>query len=51
MTMNSPVFRDMFMFPQPPDAETIDGCPVVRLLDLASELREFLGVLFVSSEG
>ena len=40
----SPVFRDMFAFPQPcaGDDETYEGCPVVHMPDAADELQPFL---------
>ena len=37
----SPVFKDLFSVPQPADAETMDGCPVVHLADSATDLRHF----------
>ncbi|TBU54713.1 hypothetical protein BD310DRAFT_961258 [Dichomitus squalens] len=37
----SPVFRDLFSVPQPEDAETMDGCQIVRVSDSASDLRHF----------
>ena len=37
----SPVFKDLFSVPQPEDAETMDGCPVVHLADSATDLRHF----------
>ncbi|KAF7360036.1 hypothetical protein MVEN_00731400 [Mycena venus] len=42
----SPVFHDMLGFPQPEDAPTIDGCPVVQLSDDENDLRSFLKALF-----
>ncbi|TFY53344.1 hypothetical protein EVJ58_g9505 [Rhodofomes roseus] len=41
----SEVFRDLFSVPQPPDDETVDGCPIVHLSDTDIALREFLLVL------
>ncbi|KAJ7494257.1 hypothetical protein B0H11DRAFT_2392461 [Mycena galericulata] len=35
--------------PQPPDAEAIDGCPVVRLHDSAADVTCFLKAIFDSS--
>ncbi|KAJ7753392.1 hypothetical protein DFH07DRAFT_513347 [Mycena maculata] len=49
LAARSPVFKDMLAFPQPADAETIDGCPVVRLPDSATEVTHFLRALFDSS--
>ncbi|TCD63776.1 hypothetical protein EIP91_004959 [Steccherinum ochraceum] len=42
----SPVFRDLFTVPQPPDGETMDGCPVIRLQDPKEDMENFLKVLF-----
>ncbi|OCH87259.1 hypothetical protein OBBRIDRAFT_889927 [Obba rivulosa] len=38
LSRQSQVFHDMFAIPQPQDAEHIEGCPVVRLSDDASDL-------------
>ena len=39
----SPVFKDMFAFPQnPTDCETYDGCPLVHMPDVVQDLRPFL---------
>ncbi|KAF7978940.1 hypothetical protein HWV62_44155 [Athelia sp. TMB] len=47
LAQSSPVFRDMFAFPQPPleDAQLVDGCPVVHLSDSAKEVRYILRAL------
>ncbi|KAJ7490875.1 hypothetical protein FB451DRAFT_1221307 [Mycena latifolia] len=45
----SPVFHDMLSFPQPPDSELIEGCPVVHLHDSAAEVTVFLKAIFDSS--
>lgn len=42
----SEVFRDMFMIPQPPDAERWEGCPIVHLSDTAADLNHVLSVLY-----
>ncbi|KAJ7611824.1 hypothetical protein FB45DRAFT_803914 [Roridomyces roridus] len=42
----SPVFQDMLSFPQPPDSELVEGCPIVRLQDSAEEVAVFLKALF-----
>ncbi|KAJ7612156.1 hypothetical protein FB45DRAFT_1037077 [Roridomyces roridus] len=42
----SPVFRDMLVFPQPPDSELVDGCPLVLLHDSEMEVTVFLKALF-----
>ncbi|KAF7353993.1 hypothetical protein MVEN_01086000 [Mycena venus] len=41
-----PVFADMLAFPQPEDAETLDGCPVLHLDDSAADTMYFLKALF-----
>ena len=41
----SPVFRDLFSVPPPVDMETVEGCPVVRLPDAPSDLRNFLYIV------
>lgn len=33
----SEIFSDMLAMPQPPDAEKVDGCPLVRLVDTAQD--------------
>ncbi|TCD60222.1 hypothetical protein EIP91_010530 [Steccherinum ochraceum] len=45
---NSDVFRDMFTIPQPTDAETWEGCPVVQLQDSKVDLVYVLRALFDS---
>ncbi|KAJ7142079.1 hypothetical protein C8R43DRAFT_1238195 [Mycena crocata] len=45
----SPVYKDMLSFPQPRDAETIEGCPVVRLPDSAVDVTCFFRAIFDSS--
>ncbi|KAJ7059599.1 hypothetical protein C8F01DRAFT_1026258 [Mycena amicta] len=42
---HSVVFADMGSLPPPPDAETYDGCPLVRLPDSASDIRCLLKAL------
>ncbi|KAJ7932808.1 hypothetical protein B0H13DRAFT_1701204 [Mycena leptocephala] len=49
LAARSPVFKDMLSFTQPPDAETIDGCPVVRLPDSAADVTRFFKAIFDSS--
>nr|GAT45809.1 predicted protein [Mycena chlorophos] len=46
LARHSPVFRDMLAFPQPADAELVDGCPLVRLHDAEEEVTPFLRALF-----
>ena len=49
LSQASPVFKDMFAFPQPiagtSDAESYDGCPLVHMPDAARDLRYFLKAL------
>ncbi|KAJ7119171.1 hypothetical protein C8R44DRAFT_673523 [Mycena epipterygia] len=46
LAARSPVFQDMLGFPQPPDSELVEGCPLVRLLDSALEVTTFLKAIF-----
>ncbi|KAJ7612069.1 hypothetical protein FB45DRAFT_843338 [Roridomyces roridus] len=43
----SPVFKDMLSFPQPADAELVEGCPVVHLPDAPEEVTVFLKAIFL----
>jgi hypothetical protein len=36
----------MLSFPQPADAELVEGCPLVRLLDPDVEVTPFLKAIF-----
>ncbi|KAF7974951.1 hypothetical protein HWV62_11013 [Athelia sp. TMB] len=47
LAQSSPVFKDMFMIPQPPieDTQLVEGCPVVCLSDSAEEVRYVLRAL------
>ncbi|KAJ7184652.1 hypothetical protein C8R46DRAFT_1299939 [Mycena filopes] len=49
LAARSPVFKDMLSFTQPSDAETIEGCPVVRLPDSAVDVTCFFRAIFDSS--
>ncbi|KAJ7504861.1 hypothetical protein B0H11DRAFT_1979671 [Mycena galericulata] len=51
LAARSAVFRDMIAFPQPvsDDTELIDGSPVVRLHDSASDVEVFLRAIFDSN--
>ncbi|TRM66463.1 hypothetical protein BD626DRAFT_425846, partial [Schizophyllum amplum] len=42
LTSQSPVLADMFSIPQPPDAQTIDGLPVVVFPDAPEEVLHWL---------
>ncbi|KAI0342599.1 hypothetical protein BDW22DRAFT_1357039 [Trametopsis cervina] len=46
LAMHSPLFRDMFSMPQPGDAETFEGCPVVRLQDSAFHIEWLFSALY-----
>ncbi|KAJ7611820.1 hypothetical protein FB45DRAFT_1037458 [Roridomyces roridus] len=43
----SAVFKDMLSFPQPVDAELVEGCPVVHLTDAPAEVTVFLKAIFL----
>ncbi|KAJ7490865.1 hypothetical protein FB451DRAFT_1124420 [Mycena latifolia] len=47
LAARSAVFQDMLSFPQPPDSELVEGCPLVRLQDAEIEVSEFLKAIFV----
>ncbi|KAJ7119178.1 hypothetical protein C8R44DRAFT_673543 [Mycena epipterygia] len=49
LAARSPVFKDMLSFPQPPDSETFDECPVVKLPDSAADTTCFFKAIFDSS--
>ncbi|KAJ7932802.1 hypothetical protein B0H13DRAFT_2307459 [Mycena leptocephala] len=46
LATHSSVFKDMLSFPQPPDSELVEGCPLVRLPDSDKEVTPFLKALF-----
>ncbi|KAJ3522952.1 hypothetical protein NM688_g8800 [Phlebia brevispora] len=46
LALHSDVFRDMLMLPRVDLLETLDGCPVVRLTDRASDLAVFFTALY-----
>ncbi|KAJ7494290.1 hypothetical protein B0H11DRAFT_2004025 [Mycena galericulata] len=46
LARHSPIFQDMLSFPQPPDSEIIEGCPLVRLADSPGEVAIFLRAIF-----
>jgi hypothetical protein len=48
LAARSPVFQDMFSFPQPPNLELIEGCPLVHLSDPALQVTPFLRAIFDS---
>ncbi|KAF8127526.1 hypothetical protein K438DRAFT_2000673 [Mycena galopus ATCC 62051] len=45
LAIHSAVFRDMLSIPIPVDAETMEGCPLVRLTDSAADVACFLKAL------
>ena len=46
LSKHSSVFEDMFMIPQPPDAETFEGCPAIQLQDADHDVEVVLRALF-----
>jgi len=50
LAANSEIFKDMFAIPQSatpdPDAETYEGCPVLRLQDSPADLKHFLKAIY-----
>ncbi|KAJ7119172.1 hypothetical protein C8R44DRAFT_673527 [Mycena epipterygia] len=48
LAARSSVFQDMLSFPQPPDSELVEGCPLVRLHDNPAEVSVFLKAIFNS---
>lgn len=46
LARHSPIFKDLFTLPQPSDAETYEGCPLVQLAgDDPAEVSHFLLVI------
>lgn len=47
LSLNSPVFKDMFSLPQPTSGEElVEGCPVVHLSDSAADVTYVLQAFF-----
>ncbi|KAJ7188679.1 hypothetical protein C8R46DRAFT_979899 [Mycena filopes] len=46
LTKHSPFFRDMQPLPQPPDAPTIEECPLLTLQDEATDVEYLLEALY-----
>ena len=44
--MSSPVFKDLFSLPQPPDDELVDGLPVLQLAEDAGLLNSLISFLY-----
>jgi hypothetical protein len=45
LAMSSPFFKDLLSLPQPPDAENVDGLPVVALPEDAGLLHSLISLL------
>ena len=46
LAMSSPFFKDLLSLPQPPDAEVVDGLPVVPLPEGAGLLNSLISLLY-----
>ena len=46
LSRHSEVFQDLFSIPQPPTADTIEGCSVVHVSDTSFDFRQFLRVIY-----
>ena len=46
LAVSSPFFKDVFSLPQPPDAEILDGLPVVALPEDAGLLNSLISLLY-----
>jgi hypothetical protein len=46
LAMSSPFFKDLLSLPQPPDAEIVDGLPVVALPEDSGLLNSFISLLY-----
>jgi hypothetical protein len=46
LSTHSTVFSDMFGIPHPPGQDEIEGCPVVKLPDLANDVGYLLKALY-----
>jgi hypothetical protein len=46
LAMSSPFFKDLLSLPQPPDAEIVDGLPVVALPEDAGLLNSLISLLY-----
>ncbi|KAJ7637223.1 hypothetical protein B0H17DRAFT_961266 [Mycena rosella] len=47
LAARSSIFQDMLAFPQPPDSEVVEECPLVCLPDAESEVSDFLKAIFI----
>ncbi|KAJ7610274.1 hypothetical protein DFH06DRAFT_1246302 [Mycena polygramma] len=46
LARHSPVFQDVFLIPQPPNEETLEGCPIVQLSDSALDIQLLLAAFY-----
>jgi hypothetical protein len=46
LAISSPFFKDLLSLPQPPDAEVVDGLPVVPLPESAGLLNSLISLLY-----
>ena len=46
LAVSSPFFKDLLSLPQPPDAENVDGLPVVALPEDAGLLHSLISLLY-----
>jgi hypothetical protein len=46
LSEHSSFFRDLENLPQPPDQPSVDGCPVVELLDTFFDVKYLLKALY-----
>ncbi|KAJ6584598.1 hypothetical protein B0H19DRAFT_1105694 [Mycena capillaripes] len=46
LARHSPVFQDLFLLPQPPNEETLEGCPIVQLSDSAVDVQLLLTAFY-----
>ncbi|KAJ7637507.1 hypothetical protein B0H17DRAFT_1023463 [Mycena rosella] len=50
LAKHSSVFQDMFSLPQPPNEETLEGCPIVHLSDSAIDIELILTAFYDPSQ-
>ncbi|KAJ7287207.1 hypothetical protein C8J57DRAFT_1460615 [Mycena rebaudengoi] len=46
LSLHSPFFQGMRGLPQPPDQETVEGCPLIELPDTAEDFEHLLNALY-----
>ncbi|KAI0089228.1 hypothetical protein BDY19DRAFT_944766 [Irpex rosettiformis] len=49
LSLHSSVFKDMLSLPQPVGAETVDGCPLIRIPDAAFRVQWLLDTMYRGS--